>query len=33
MCLLSLLFGKIDEKKKKIEELMMYEEEEGKCDD
>ena len=32
MCLLSLLFGKIAEIEEKIEELMMYEEEEVKCD-
>ena len=33
MCLLSLFFGKIAESEEKIEELMMYEEEEGECDD
>ena len=33
MCLLSLLFGKIAESEEESEELMMYEEEEGKCDD
>ena len=33
MCLLSLLFGKGAESEVKIEELMMYEEEESKCDD
>ena len=33
MCLLSLLFGKGAESEEEIEELMMYEEEGGKCDD
>ena len=33
MGLLSRLFGKIAESEEKIEELMMYEEEEDKCDD
>ena len=33
MCLQSLLFGKGAESEEKIEELMMYEEEEGECDD
>ena len=33
MCLLSLFFGKSAESEEKIEELMMYEEEEGECDD
>ena len=33
MCLLSLLFGKGAESEEKIEELMIYEEEEVKCDD
>lgn len=33
MCLLSLLFGNAAETDEEIEELMMYEEEEGECDD
>ena len=34
MCfLLNLIFGKDAESEEEIEELMMYEEEEGECDD
>ena len=33
MCLLSLLFGKGAESEEEIEDLMMYEEEEVKCND
>ena len=33
MCPLSLLFAKIAQSEEEIEELMMYEEEEGECDD